>query len=294
MIPSANVVLKQAEEIYVGEPWFKVLRLPNDVFSIQEPRHQHGVISFLILGSRKSILLDTGMGIRDMSTIVDQLTDLEVVVVNSHTHFDHIGDNHRFSHIFVYDDELAVKRLTTGWSNEELQFDVSLESFPAGYPQGFDQKSYVIQAVGREKIYLLHDKDMIDLGNRTLQVLHTPGHSPDSIMLLDHMNRSLFTGDTFYPDWLFAFINEAWGGSDLKVYAKTMQELPGLIPELDYLYCSHTKPLANPAVLDDVAKAFEIVLNGDETENELIEMYGQELKIHYFDGFAIVTKKNDC
>jgi glyoxylase-like metal-dependent hydrolase (beta-lactamase superfamily II) len=113
-------------------------------------------------------------------------------------------------------------------------------------------------------------------------------------MLLDCINRSLFTGDTFYPDWLFAFIDEAQGGSDLKVYENTMQELTWLIPELDYLYCSHTKPLASPAVLDDVAKAFEIVLNGDDTEYELIEMYGQELKIHHFDGFAIVTKKNNC
>lgn len=289
-IPSADTVLQQAEEIKIGAPWFKVLRLPNDVFSIHEPGHQQGVISFLIAGSQKSILFDTGMGIRDISSIVDQLTDLEVMVVNSHTHFDHIGDDHRFSNIFVYDHDIAIQRLTTGWSNEELQFDVSLDAFIAGYPERFDPQNYAIKPVGRDKITLLHENDVIDLGNRTLQVLHTPGHSPDSIMLLDRLNRCLFTGDTIYPDWLFAFISEEWGGSDPKVYAKTIRELTHLVPELDYLYGSHSKPLADPPILHDVAKAFEMIIDGDDIAYEPIEIYGQELRIYYFDGFAIVMK----
>ncbi|MHA1511844.1 MAG: hypothetical protein ACTSRX_09010 [Promethearchaeota archaeon] len=75
-------------------------------------------------------------------------------------------------------------------------------------------------------------------------------------MLLDNPNRSLFTGDTFYPDWLFAFIGEEWGGSDLMVYAKTIQELTRLVPILNYLFCTHSKALTDPPVFFDVAKAF--------------------------------------
>jgi glyoxylase-like metal-dependent hydrolase (beta-lactamase superfamily II) len=291
MIPSADTVLEQAEEIDVGEPWFRVFRLPHTVYSIHEPKHEHGVISFLIVGSDKAVLFDTGMGIGDISNVAQQLTDLEIIVVNSHAHFDHVGDNFRFSKIFIYADEQAISRLERGWSNLELQHDISLESFLEEYPPGFDPARYRIRAINRKKISLLHDEDLLNLGNRTLEVLHTPGHSPDSISLLDRENRCLFTGDTFYPDWLFAFSDETGGASDLKEYAKTVKKLTSFAAELDYLYCSHTKALADPNILSEVLKALEIVIDGNETRHELIEMYGQELRLHHFDGFSILTKK---
>jgi glyoxylase-like metal-dependent hydrolase (beta-lactamase superfamily II) len=284
----AEAALKRTETITVNESWFEVLRLPNDVYSIAEPRHWQEVISFLIMGSQKAVLFDTGMGIGDISKVVSQLTDLDVIVVNSHTHFDHVGDDHRFSRIFVYDDALAVERLTDGFPNEALQFDTRADAFFDGYPEGFDPKRYEIRPVSREKISLLRDGDVIDLGNRRLEVLHTPGHTFDSIMLLDRDHRCLFTGDTFYPDRLFAFMDEPFGKSDVHVYEQTMRELAKLVPELDYLYCSHTKPLVDPVVLYDVAKAFEAVNKG-EAQHEHAELYGQELKVYQFDGFAIAT-----
>jgi len=72
----------------------------------------------------------------------------------------------------------------------------------------------------------------------------------------------LFTGNAFYPAWIFAFLDEPYGESDLQVYEQTMRELVELVPALDYLYCSHTKPLVDPEVLYDVAKAFEAVNRG--------------------------------
>ncbi len=288
MINSITAALRNAETINVNESWFEVLRLPNDVYSIAEPHHWHEVVSFLIVGSQKAVLFDTGMGIRDISEVVSQLTELEVIVVNSHAHFDHVGDDHRFPRIFVYDNEFAVERLVSGLSNEALQFDARPDAFIDGYPEGFDPKRYEIRPVARERIDLLHDGDVIDLGNRRLEVLHTPGHTFDSIMLLDRDNKCLFTGDTFYPDLLLAFMDEASGKSDLQVYERTMRELAQLVPELDYLYCSHTKPLADPVVLYDVAKAFEAVNKG-QAQHEHAELYDQELKVYEFDGFAIAT-----
>jgi glyoxylase-like metal-dependent hydrolase (beta-lactamase superfamily II) len=47
----------------------------------------------LIIGGGKSVLFDTGMGISDNSAVVKKLTDTEIIVVNSHTHFDNIGDD---------------------------------------------------------------------------------------------------------------------------------------------------------------------------------------------------------
>jgi glyoxylase-like metal-dependent hydrolase (beta-lactamase superfamily II) len=108
-------------------------------------------------------------------------------------------------------------------------------------------------------------------------------------MLLDRTNRTLFTGDTFYPDYLFAFIDDERGGSNLEVYEGTMKSVAKLASELDYLYCSHTKPLVDPALLLRAAEAFTEVRRG-EIEYEIQELYGQVLRVHEFLGFAILTK----
>lgn len=290
MKPSIDDLISSAELIDVGEPWFKVIKLPNQVYAIAEPKHYEMVISFLIVGSQKSILFDTGMGIKDISKAVRQLTDREVMVVNSHFHFDHVGDNFRFPHIFTYDHQPAIERLVCGWPYYEIYFDAALENFSEGYPAGFNPAQYEIRPVDREKIHVLHDGDFIDLGNRRLQVLHTPGHSPDSIVLLDRENRSLFTGDTFYPDGLYAFLSGTWGESNLCDYYASVQRISELVPEIDYLYTSHNKPLADPQILPEVAKALEALIDKSETKHESVVIFGQDLTVHHFDGFSIVTK----
>jgi glyoxylase-like metal-dependent hydrolase (beta-lactamase superfamily II) len=291
MNPSIEKILSTTEEVGVGEPWFKVLKLPNEVFAIHEPKHHEQVISFLIAGSQKAILFDTGMGIKDILKVVNLLTDREVMVVNSHTHFDHMGDDYRFPHIFVFDDERAIERLASGWPHSEIYFDADLENFAEGYPEGFEPTGYEIKPVRKDQIHRLKDGDVIDLGNRKLQVLHTPGHSQESIVLLDRENRSLFTGDTFYPDWLYAFMSGSWGESILPVYYETIQKLSKLVPELDYLYCSHVVALADPQMLPEVATALKAILDQSETNHEDVTIFGQNLTAHHFNGFSIVTKK---
>ena len=285
-------IYKSAEVIDVGDKWFQVRKLPNDVYAIQEPHHQEDVISFLILGDERAALLDTGLGIKDISTVVRQLTDLDVIVINSHTHFDHVGDNHRYGEIYVYDHPNALKWLTNGHSNEDISFDARAEAFPEGYPDGFDPDEYMIPPVSVDIINWIQDGDVIDIGNRKLEVIHTPGHSVDSVMLLDRKNRSLFTGDTFCPGWLFAFISEDWGGSDLATYEKTMHEVAKLVPDLDYLYCSHIEALVDPSILPMVADAFSEINRGDAAF-VFQELYGEKLKRYEYPGFAILTSAEE-
>jgi glyoxylase-like metal-dependent hydrolase (beta-lactamase superfamily II) len=122
--------------------------LPNKVYAIQEPLHWHEVISYLIIGTEKAILFDTGMGIKDISSVVKQLTDLEVIVVNSHTHADHVGDNHRFEKIHVFNDQRSVELLLNGQPNEELKHHLNVDLFAEGYPEDFIPDAYVIPPIG--------------------------------------------------------------------------------------------------------------------------------------------------
>jgi hypothetical protein len=70
-----------------------VLKLLNDIFAIMDPGHIQEVCSFLIIGTKKALLFDTGMGISDISAVVKQFTDLEFMIDSNHAHFDLIGDD---------------------------------------------------------------------------------------------------------------------------------------------------------------------------------------------------------
>src|SRR5215469_8339243 len=86
---------QKLERVPVADPWFEVYKIRPGVFAIYESHQFEEVISYLILGDKKAVLFDTGMGISDIQKTVRGLTSLPVMVINSHTHNDHVGDNWR-------------------------------------------------------------------------------------------------------------------------------------------------------------------------------------------------------
>jgi len=107
-------------------------------------------------------------------------------------------------------------------------------------------------------------------------------------MLLDRKNRILFTGDT-YCEWMFAFFDSRipnYGVSNLEEYASTMQKIARLVPHIDYLYPSHRKPLGDPAILIEVASAFDQIIHGN-VNYRLESMHGYNRRVYDFDSFLI-------
>ena len=90
--------------------WFEVYEVGDGVLAIYEPQQWQEVISYLVLGSERALLFDTGMGIAPISEAVAELTDLPVVVLNSHTHMDHIGGNAEFGTVLAMDTEFTRVR----------------------------------------------------------------------------------------------------------------------------------------------------------------------------------------
>lgn len=275
---------KNFEKVDISSDWFEVYRLPHDVYAIYESKHFQEVISFLIIGEKICILLDTGMGIGNIKEVVDQLTNKEVRVVNSHCHFDHVGDDNKFSHVYIYEDEKALARLRIGYTKDELKEHLDPYLINEGLPNNFDSKNYCIEPI---EPYSLKDKEILDLGNRKLEVLYTPGHSPDSIMLLDRQNKILFTGDTFYPAALYAhFDGDFYGDSNFKTYLNTMKRVAKLVPDLELLYCSHNEPVVKPSIIYKVVEAFEEIINGS-SDYKIVD---EKFREYSFEGFSIIIK----
>jgi glyoxylase-like metal-dependent hydrolase (beta-lactamase superfamily II) len=98
----------------------------------------------------------------------------------------------------------------------------------------------------------VRDGEVLDLGERQLQILLTPGHAPDSVMLLDRRNKVLFTGDMFYPGPIYLYTPE----TNLSDYSKSIEHVSGLVPQLDLLLTSHNFPKAQPQILLRLREAF--------------------------------------
>src|SRR3954463_15227779 len=64
------------ERVPVKSDWFEVYRVAPNVYAIYEPHQWEEVISYLILGSKRAILFDTGMGIANIKAVVEELTKL--------------------------------------------------------------------------------------------------------------------------------------------------------------------------------------------------------------------------
>jgi glyoxylase-like metal-dependent hydrolase (beta-lactamase superfamily II) len=191
-----NRKLKKRESVAL---WFEVYQVKAGTFALLEPHHYEEVISYLILGDERAVLFDTGMGVGNIQAEVEGLTGLPVTIVNSHSHYDHVGDNYRFAEVWAFDNESEIARIERGLTRAQCLHYLEPGSY-MDLPPGFDPTAYEIRPspVTRRLCHL----DVIDLGKRTLTIHHTPGHSPGSICLLDSRDGLLFTGDTFYPGTL--------------------------------------------------------------------------------------------
>ena len=245
---------KTIERVAVSDPWFEVYKPAADVFAIYEPHQSEEVISYLILGESRALLFDTGMGISDIKKVTAELTRLPIVVLNSHTHNDHVGGNWQFETIYGMDTDFT--RQNARGSRQDAQEEITPDQICGSLPANFDGKSYATRPWKISKY--LHDGDDLDLGGRVIEVIATPGHTPDAISLLDRAHGLLFTGDTYYPAPIWLFRPE----TDLDAYAASIRKLAGLAPELKLVLGAHNIPIAPPSVLAELVSAFATVRTG--------------------------------
>ncbi len=266
------------ERVDQSQDWFEVYRIADGVHAIYEPGQFEEVVSFLVTGNDKALLVDTGLGIGDMKQLVSELTPLPVVVLNSHTHYDHIGGNHAFDTVYAVDTPYTRAR-AGGLAHDEVAEFVGPGWIWKATPPGFDPSAYRSRPFEIDRF--VTDGQIIDLGGRTLEVLLTPGHAPDALCLLDRDNRLLFTGDTFYLASLYTHLP----GSDFDQYARTARRLAALAPQVDTLLTAHNVPTVHSDYLARLAGAFAAIEAGtaDYVVTDGFREYG-------FDGFSIITE----
>jgi glyoxylase-like metal-dependent hydrolase (beta-lactamase superfamily II) len=243
------------EKSQISNDWFEVYEVEPDVWAIYEPFQWQEVISYLIVGSDSALLFDTGNGLGNIRAIVDQLTDKPVQVLNSHSHFDHVGGNYQYQSILSPSTDFSIAN-SRGSDSQQIKTEASAAALCKGLPEGVTEKNHHINPYSITAKVV--DGDVIELGSRNLEVFLIPGHTDDSLALLDRKSGLLWTGDSFYegPIWLF------FPETDLAAYEKSLARLVALVPQLTALLPAHNTPRVNPAMLLETQKALENVFQG--------------------------------
>lgn len=236
---AANAAL---EAVDVGSDWFSVYRVEPGIYALVESRQYQEAISYLIVGSTRALLFDSGIGLVPMRPVIEKLTRLPVTVLNSHTHYDHVGANAEFTDILGMDTPFTRMK-EQGRPHAGLANEVAPSSFCGAPPAGVDTAAFRSRPFRITR--RVADGDTIDLGDRTLVVLAAPGHTPDAIALHDPAHGLLWTGDSYYDSTIWLYSPE----TDLAAYERSMKRLAALVPTLTRLLPAHNTATAAPSRL---------------------------------------------
>lgn len=205
--------------------WYRVQRLSDGISLIDEPH----IIPFYrcnmwhVRGRAGDMLVDSGMGVVSLRAWVPLVTERPLEAVASHTHFDHIGCHHEFPRRSVHRAEAHLLAAPTR-ANTLADPYAADEIFTALPPAPYDSARYAVPAAPATR--LLEDGDVIDLGDRVFEVIHTPGHSPGGIALWEGATRTLISGDIHYDGPLI----EDTYHSNADHYVASMRRLRDLSP----------------------------------------------------------------
>jgi len=179
------------------EDWYRTRRLDDGVTFIDEPFIQefYRCNIWHVRGRDRDMLVDSGMGVVSLREWVPLVTERPLTAVASHTHFDHIGCHHEFEDRAVHRAEAGILADPTRAATLADPY-VTDEIFDRLPPLPYASATYGVAAAPATR--LLDDGDVVDLGDRHFEVIHTPGHSPGGIALWEAATGILFSGDIVY------------------------------------------------------------------------------------------------
>lgn len=207
-----------------AERWYRVRTVGDGVTWIDEPyiREFYRCNIWHVRGRDRDMLVDSGMGVVSLRRHVPLVTEKPCLAVASHTHFDHIGCHHEFAERLVHAAEAAILARPTRAATLADPY-VTDEIFEALPPEPYVSAEYRVK--GAPATRLLADGDVIDLGDRRFEVVHTPGHSPGGIALFERETGILFSGDIVYDGPL---VEDTYHADPADYYAsmKRLLDLP--------------------------------------------------------------------
>jgi glyoxylase-like metal-dependent hydrolase (beta-lactamase superfamily II) len=170
----------------------KFVQIAEGLYGFMETTTSERSATYLLVGSSRAVLFDAGTGLDNIRSMVAQITDLPITVILSHWHHDHVGGAHGFDDVIAWQSPATKQLQQVGISNEVVS-ELS----------GKNYAGLVGSVAPLPRLRLMNSTQRIDLGGLVVDVIHTPGHTEDSLCLSVAQHGWLFTGDTLYDGPLY-------------------------------------------------------------------------------------------
>ncbi len=211
------------------DDYYTIDEIAPGTYAIGEPRYFQQVFNYLLVGEHAALLFDAGPGLRDIRPVVESLTKLPIIFLPSHFHYDHVGNGINFAQRAVVDLPYLRQRA----QGNELSFTTMEHLGPI---EGFAVPTWRVD-------HWWTPGHSVDLGGRGVTIIHTPGHSKESISLFDNTNNLILSGDYLYEGMLYVFVP----GSSLQDYLSTAQSLLDTYADTEVYFGAHrTTPPGPP------------------------------------------------
>ncbi len=222
---------------------------------------------YLLIGTKRALLIDTGWGLYDIKALVESLTDLPYDVVTTHSHHDHAGMIGNFDTVYMYPKPEVQKDPSKTVQRPKREGAGVPDSCRYIWDYSTTEAKWAVDS-SKTTIKPLYDGQTFDLGGgRIVTVYFTPGHTADSCVFLDHKTRILFSGDMVLPKIPIHGVSPTAASTRLRSWIKAQS----LGAEYDRIFFGHTsrgcevdvKPL-DRTILDNCIELYRMVLSGDE------------------------------
>ncbi len=252
--------------VMATDGYFDVSRIDPVNFAIHEPHYWQQNIAYVLKGEQRAILFDTGSGTRDIAFVADKVTKKPMTAVASHMHYDHIGSHASFHQVAMIDLPETRAATSNNWYSPPLT------------------KSLGPLARGFAVTEWWKPGDVIDIGGRKIEVVHIPGHSSDSIALVERKSGYAFVGDHLYGGTLLANLP----GSDLALYLQSTKKLLNDYPEIRMVFGAHEPGTMKRESLVALEAALTAILER-RAAGQRIWWLGWMVSRYPFDGFTILA-----
>jgi glyoxylase-like metal-dependent hydrolase (beta-lactamase superfamily II) len=225
-----------------------IIKIDSNTWRIED-----GMVRFyLFCGETKAALIDSGMTTENAREIAEVLTQLPLIMINTHADRDHVAGNPAFE--------------------ESYMAPAEEDNYRANHKDG--------------RIVPVGEGDVIDLGGRTLRVIDIPGHTPGSIALLDEKNRVLVSGDSVQDGNIFMFGSKR----NLKLYIESLKHLRSFDGTYDDIYPMHGTFPVKPGLVPQLIEGAQEILDGKAT-GSTVDIFGNEVMLYKFPYAGFLCEK---
>lgn len=227
-------------------------KLSEDLYQIEGSGAEY---AYLLLGTQRAALIDTCAGYGSIKQLVEQVTGLPLLVLNTHGHVDHAGGNYDFDEVYLHKEDWGLARSETTVEHR-IWF---LQKVAAETGKTVEVHQEWLRPPNNVRVLELEDGMVFPLGEVQLEAIHTPGHTRGCVSFLDRRHKRLFGGDSFHSQVQLFFPYSA----PVEVYAQSIQRIQGLSTEFEGIYGGHGAVPLGLGCLEDLEDCCERALTGE-------------------------------